>query len=261
MYITKPQLEVVLSYMLLEACFDEESIVFEVNPTFDSVVREVLPFTTTLIVWKEEIYFETPVSLDISRIESYLKVDPGALYYWPPEKGFCIFYGISQPYTPVYPIGVYIGILRTLGERIKDGTKAVVKEHRFAEDYRQILSVVESAGFRASTPLYNGERVIEAVDLKIKPRVSFRIYVEDYGLHVEGEPLFLYSYDLECIKTLVKLKERVALPNNIRFDLTEEGWVTLTGYVEKTKELGGILEGFRKVYGELYETLNDLLAR
>ena len=247
--------------MLLEANFNGESIVFEVNPTFDSIMRKVVPFTTTLIVWKEEVYFETPVSLDVSEIEGCLKVDPGVLYYWPPERGFCIFYGVSQPYTPVHPIGVYIGVLKTLGERVEDGVEATIREHKPVEDYRQILSAVESTGFKASTPLYNGESVIEAVDLKFKPRLAFRIYVEDYGLHIEGEPLFLYSYDLECIKILTKLERRVNLPNNIRFDLTEEGWLTLTGYIEKSEKLSEILKEFRKAYGKLYDALDDLLSR
>lgn len=177
--------------MLLEAGFNKESIVFEVNPSFDSIVRKTIPFTATLILWKEEVYFETPFSLDVSKIEGCLKADPGVLYYWPPERGFCIFYGVSQPYTPVHPIGAYIGVLKTLGERIEDGLEATVKEHKPIEDYGQILSIVELMGFKSSTPFYNGEPVIEAVDLKFKPRLAFRIYVEDYGLHIRVNRSFL----------------------------------------------------------------------
>lgn len=66
-------------------------------------ILAALPFTSKTFLWKEEIYFETPVSVGPERPKP--KVDPGTLAYWPPSKAFCIFFGHSQPYSPVNVIG------------------------------------------------------------------------------------------------------------------------------------------------------------
>ncbi|MGQ9759185.1 MAG: cyclophilin-like fold protein [Candidatus Methanomethylicaceae archaeon] len=70
--------------------------------TIEALVKEI-PFSSKAFLWKEEIYFETPVSVGPEKPKS--SVQPGDIAYWPPGKAFCIFYGKSQPYSPVNLIG------------------------------------------------------------------------------------------------------------------------------------------------------------
>jgi len=62
-----------------------------------------MPFTSKSFLWKEEVYFETPVSLGPEKPKP--TVQTGDIAYWPPGKAFCIFFGKSQPYSPVNVIG------------------------------------------------------------------------------------------------------------------------------------------------------------
>jgi hypothetical protein len=70
--------------------------------TIESLVR-VLPFSSSTFLWQDEVYFETPVSVGPERPKATVK--PGDIAYWPPGKAFCIFFGKTQPYSPVNIIG------------------------------------------------------------------------------------------------------------------------------------------------------------
>jgi hypothetical protein len=70
--------------------------------TVDAIVR-ALPIEGFAALWKEEVYFETPVIMGDEKAKA--KVQKGDLAYWPMGKAFCIFYGESQPYSPVNIIG------------------------------------------------------------------------------------------------------------------------------------------------------------
>ncbi|MEN3057229.1 MAG: cyclophilin-like fold protein [Candidatus Methanosuratincola petrocarbonis] len=73
------------------------------SPRTVEAIVEALPFTSRTFLWKEEVYFEIPVSVGPEKPRSI--VTPGTLAYWPPSKAFCVFYGDSQPYSPVNVIG------------------------------------------------------------------------------------------------------------------------------------------------------------
>lgn len=70
--------------------------------TADSILR-ALPIEGFAALWKEEIYFETSIVMGEEKAKA--KVQKGDLAYWPLGKAFCIFYGESQPYSPVNIIG------------------------------------------------------------------------------------------------------------------------------------------------------------
>uniref|UniRef100_A0A7C3J523 Cyclophilin TM1367-like domain-containing protein n=1 Tax=Candidatus Methanomethylicus mesodigestus TaxID=1867258 RepID=A0A7C3J523_9CREN len=70
--------------------------------TVDAVVS-ALPFTSRTSLWKEEIYFVTPVQAGPEKPKQTVK--KGDIAFWPPGNAFCIFYGESQPYSPVNVIG------------------------------------------------------------------------------------------------------------------------------------------------------------
>ena len=80
--------------------------------TVESLVG-VMPFTSKSFLWKEEMYFETPISMGLEKPRA--AVQPGDLAYWPPGKAFCIFFGKSQPYSPVNVIGRITSDLQALG--------------------------------------------------------------------------------------------------------------------------------------------------
>jgi hypothetical protein len=86
--------------------------------TVDSIVR-ALPVEGRAALWKEEVYFETPVVVGEEKAKA--KVQKGDLAYWPMGKAFCIFYGESQPYSPVNIIGKIIANLEMFA-RVKSGS-------------------------------------------------------------------------------------------------------------------------------------------
>lgn len=91
--------------------------------TVESILGK-LPFTSRTFLWKEEVYFEIPVSAGPEKPRSI--VTPGTLAYWPPSKAFCVFFGDSQPYSPVNVIGKLISP-PDLVRRIKRGEWVTVR--------------------------------------------------------------------------------------------------------------------------------------
>ncbi len=92
--------------------------------TVEAVVKE-LPIEGRAALWKEEVYFEIPVKMGEEKAES--TVERGAIAYWPMGKALCVFYGGSQPYSPVNVIGEVTENLE-LFERVKSGTKIKVEK-------------------------------------------------------------------------------------------------------------------------------------
>ncbi len=79
-----------------------ELIRFQSPITVDNLAK-ALPFEGRAARWKEEIYFETPVKLGVEKPKS--NVDVGTIAYWPMGSALCIFYGTTQPYSPVNLVG------------------------------------------------------------------------------------------------------------------------------------------------------------
>ncbi|MEM2128584.1 MAG: cyclophilin-like fold protein [Candidatus Methanomethylicaceae archaeon] len=77
-----------------------------------------LPFNSKAFLWKEEVYFETPVTMGPEKSRS--TVQTGDVAYWPPGRAFCIFYGKSQPYSPVNVIGRVVTDLEPL-KKVRQG--------------------------------------------------------------------------------------------------------------------------------------------
>jgi hypothetical protein len=218
--------------MTLEIEYGENSFVVELDDRFSSALHGKLPFTTELNVWKEEIYFLTPIKIDTSGMNGQLRVEPGRLYYWPPEGGFCIFHGVSQPYSQVYLIGSYIGVLSML-KSVGDGVEATVEHHKIYEPYLDIVSVIESLGYKVSTPMRGGERAIETSKFIDGRRVAFRLYREEYGVHIECEPIFPRDHSPSTLRLIANLSRLIDQGGHARLDLSEDGWITVTGFVER----------------------------
>jgi len=92
--------------------------------TVDAIAKR-LPIEGRAALWKEEVYFEIPVKMGTEKAEP--TVEKGAIAYWPMGNALCIFYGESQPYSPVNIVGQ---VIKNLGlfERVKSGTKIMVEK-------------------------------------------------------------------------------------------------------------------------------------
>lgn len=229
---------------MLEVDLGESSFVIELDDKFNPALRGKIPFNTRLNVWKEEIYFPTPVEIDVSELSSRIRVELGGLYYWPQERGFCIFYGISQPYSSVYQLGSYVGVLSDL-RGIEDGAEATVKFHEIHEHYSSVVSTLKTLGFKVSTPMLDGERIIEIVKNINGERAAFKLYVEENGIYIESEPMFPRDCDPLTLKIIERLKRIANKGGYSRLDLSEEGWVAITGFVN------GDLSEIREAINEL----------
>ncbi|MHC3130192.1 MAG: hypothetical protein IBV52_08980 [Candidatus Bathyarchaeota archaeon] len=92
--------------------------------TADAVIRR-LPLEGRAALWQQEVYFSIPVKMGTEKASP--TVEKGALAYWPMGSAFCIFYGETQPYSPVNIIGQVTKNLE-LFEQVKSGTKIIVEK-------------------------------------------------------------------------------------------------------------------------------------
>jgi hypothetical protein len=100
-----------------------ELVRFLAPRTIDMIVRK-LPVEGRAALWKEEVYFEIPVKMGEEKAKG--TVEQGALAFWPMGSAVCIFYGTSQPYSPVNILGKITKNLE-LFKQTKSGTKIRVE--------------------------------------------------------------------------------------------------------------------------------------
>jgi len=86
--------------------------------TVDAIVKK-LPIEGRAALWKEEVYFEIAVKMGEEKPRS--KVEKGDLAFWPMGNALCVFYGETQPYSPVNIVGKVTKNLE-LFERVKSGS-------------------------------------------------------------------------------------------------------------------------------------------
>ena len=101
-----------------------ELVRFLAPRTIDTLVRK-LPIEGRAALWKEEVYFETPIKMGEEKAKG--TVEKGTIAFWPMGSAICIFYGESQPYSPVSILGVITKNLE-LFSRVKSGTKIRVEK-------------------------------------------------------------------------------------------------------------------------------------
>jgi hypothetical protein len=79
-----------------------ELVRFLAPRTVDTIVRK-LPVEGRAALWKEEVYFEIPVKIGEEKAKP--TVETGAIAFWPMGSALCVFFGESQPYSPVNILG------------------------------------------------------------------------------------------------------------------------------------------------------------
>jgi len=100
-----------------------ELVRFLAPRTIDMIVRK-LPIEGRAALWKEEVYFETPIKMGEEKAKA--TVEKGTIAFWPMGSAICIFYGESQPYSPVNVLGKVTKNLELFGQ-VKSGTKIRVE--------------------------------------------------------------------------------------------------------------------------------------
>ncbi len=73
------------------------------NPRISQELYQMLPIEARANLWGEEIYFEIP--LKMMDENSNPSASRGDISYWSPGCAFCVFFGETQPYSPVNHLG------------------------------------------------------------------------------------------------------------------------------------------------------------
>ena len=100
-----------------------ELVRFLAPRTVDMITRK-LPVEGRAALWKEEVYFEIPVKMGEEKAKSI--VEKGTIAFWPMGSAICIFFGESQPYSPVNVLGKVTKNLE-LFRQVKSGTRIKVE--------------------------------------------------------------------------------------------------------------------------------------
>jgi hypothetical protein len=101
-----------------------ELVRFMAPRSVDSIVRK-LPIEGRAALYKEEVYFEIPIKMGEEKAKP--NVEKGAIAFWPMGSALCIFYGNSQPYSPVSILGKITKNLE-LFKQIKSGAIVRVEQ-------------------------------------------------------------------------------------------------------------------------------------
>jgi hypothetical protein len=91
--------------------------------TVDAIAKK-LPIEGRAALWGEEVYFEIPVKMGEEKARA--NVEKGTIGFWPMGNALCIFYGETQPYSPVNIVGQITGNLE-LFRQVKSGAKIKVE--------------------------------------------------------------------------------------------------------------------------------------
>jgi hypothetical protein len=96
-----------------------ELVRFLAPRSIDTIIRKI-PIEGRAALYKEEVYFET--SLKMGEEKAKPTVEQGTIAFWPMGSAICVFYGKSQPYSPVSILGKVTSNL-DLFKQVKSGTK------------------------------------------------------------------------------------------------------------------------------------------
>lgn len=88
------------------------------NPAIVEAFCRILPLEALASLWGEEVYFNLP--LEMKDENPSPNAARGDVSYWSPGPAFCIFFGHTQPYSPVNHLGKVVEGLE-LFEKVKEG--------------------------------------------------------------------------------------------------------------------------------------------
>lgn len=89
---------------LIESAWEAEGeLIRHLSPRTVDAITKILPIEGRAALWKEEVYFKIPIKMGDEKAKP--SVEKGTIAYWPMGEALCIFYGATQPYSPVNIIG------------------------------------------------------------------------------------------------------------------------------------------------------------
>jgi len=100
-----------------------ELVRFLAPRTVEALMR-AMPIEGRAALWREEVYFETNVKVGTEKEKT--RVEKGTIAYWPLGSAVCVFYGGSQPYSPVNVIGRITEGL-DLFRKVKQGSRILLE--------------------------------------------------------------------------------------------------------------------------------------
>jgi len=103
----------------------EGELVRHFAPRTVEAIMKRLPIEGRAALWKEEVYFEIPVKMGKEKAKP--TVEKSTIAFWPMGNALCVFYGESQPYSPVNIVGQVTKNLELFG-RVKSGAKIRVEK-------------------------------------------------------------------------------------------------------------------------------------
>jgi hypothetical protein len=103
----------------------EGELIRIISPRTTDAIKRALPIEGRAALWQQEVYFDIPVKMGNEKAKP--TVEKGTLAYWPMGAAFCIFWGETQPYSPVNIVGKVTKNLE-LFEKVKSGTKIVIEK-------------------------------------------------------------------------------------------------------------------------------------
>jgi uncharacterized protein len=95
------------------------------SPRTIEALTKKMPLEGRGALYMEEVYFETSVKAGNEKPKA--KVEQGTIAYWPMGSAVCVFYGSSQPYSPVNILGRITKNL-DIFKTIKSGTKITLEK-------------------------------------------------------------------------------------------------------------------------------------
>ena len=97
-----------LKYIEIEISGRDKSVarIDDRNPRTAAKFYQILPIEAKAKLWGEEVYFEVPLELEDENPSPIAK--SGDISYWSPGSAFCVFFGRTQPYSPVNHLGKVI---------------------------------------------------------------------------------------------------------------------------------------------------------
>jgi hypothetical protein len=94
------------------------------SPKIAEQIYRSLPMAGRANLWGEEVYFETPLEMEDENPSP--KSKRGDVSYWAPGSALCIFFGDTQPYSPVNHVGRVVEGM-DLFKSVKAGDRIVLR--------------------------------------------------------------------------------------------------------------------------------------
>ena len=217
----------------------------DVNDRVSKRIMSLIPITSRLIRWKEEVYFETELELELKELTGHVK--RGDFAYWPPGKALCLFYGISQPYTPLIIIGEAIGTLSFLRD-VEEGSIVKVDIYRDYENVKEVCNYLRKLGYKVASRSDDEGFISVSLNMCYEEiRLGLDIFVEEYGIYVESDELASYNRTLPEKETLHKIRDIIGKhAKKVRLDLNERSMLCLSACCSNLKELPELLNKFKE---------------